>query len=121
MLKRLRYSRAGPVGPRSLPIPCSQSSNLQCRQSLRSVTLREVAERCHVSVATVSAVVNGASWVSQDTRKRVQKAIDKLGYRPNQLARGLKTQRGHAVGVIVSDLTNPFFTEIVRGLAHALR
>lgn len=74
-----------------------------------------------MSIATVSAVVNGASWVSEDTRKRVQRAIDKLGYRPNQMARGLRTRRGHAVGVIVSDLTNPFFTEIVRGLSHALR
>jgi len=74
-----------------------------------------------VSIATVSAVVNGATWVSDDTRRRVQKAIDKLGYRPNQMARGLRTRRGHAVGVIVSDLTNPFFTEIVRGLSHTLR
>jgi len=87
----------------------------------RSATLRDVAEACGVSIATVSAVVNGAAWVSDDTRQRVQDAIDKLRYRPNQLARGLKTRRGYAVGVIVSDLTNPFFTEIVRGLSHALR
>jgi LacI family transcriptional regulator len=87
----------------------------------RSVTLRDVAQRCDVSIATVSAVVNGASWVSEDTRRRVQKAVDTLGYRPNQLARGLKTRRGYAVGVIVSDLTNPFFTEVVRSLSHALR
>src|SRR5438309_11825728 len=87
----------------------------------RSVTLRDVAEHCDVSIATVSAVVNGAAWVSDETRHRVQAAVDQLGYRPNQLARGLKTRRGYAVGVIVSDLTNPFFTEIVRGLSHALR
>src|ERR1043166_6507364 len=87
----------------------------------RSVTLRDVAEDCDVSIATVSAVVNGATWVSDETRRRVQTAVDQLGYRPNQLARGLKTRRGYAVGVIVSDLTNPFFTEIVRGLSHALR
>lgn len=85
------------------------------------VTLRDVAKRCRVSTATVSAVVNGADWVSPPTRARVQRAIDRLGYRPNQFARGLKTQRGYAVGVIVSDLTNPFFTEVVRSLSHALR
>jgi LacI family transcriptional regulator len=85
------------------------------------MTLRDVAEQCDVSIATVSAVVNGATWVSDETRRRVQTAVDQLGYRPNQLARGLKTRRGYAVGVIVSDLTNPFFTEIVRGLSHALR
>ncbi|HKO16459.1 MAG TPA: LacI family DNA-binding transcriptional regulator [Gemmatimonadaceae bacterium] len=88
---------------------------------LRTVTLREVAEECDLSIATVSAVANGAAWVPEDTRRRVQQAIDQLGYRPNQLARGLKTRRGHAVGVIVSDLTNPFFTEIIRSLSHALR
>jgi len=87
----------------------------------QSATLRDVAEACGVSIATVSAVVNGASWVSDETRRRVQESIDSLGYRPNQLARGLKTRRGYAVGVIVSDLTNPFFAEIVRGLSHALR
>lgn len=85
------------------------------------VTLREVAKECDLSIATVSAVANGAAWVPEETRRRVQRAIDHLGYRPNQLARGLKTRRGHAVGVIVSDLTNPFFTEVVRSLSHALR
>ena len=88
---------------------------------MRSVTLRQVAEECGVSIATVSAVVNGAAWVPKDTRARVQLVVDNLGYRPNQFARGLKTRNGYAVGVIVSDLTNPFFTEIIRGLSHSLR
>lgn len=86
-----------------------------------SITLRDVAKRVGVSTATVSAVVNGADWVSTDTRTRVERAVEQMGYRPNQFARGLKTQRGYAVGVIVSDLTNPFFTEIVRSLSHELR
>jgi LacI family transcriptional regulator len=88
---------------------------------LRSVTLRDVAKQCGVSVATVSAVVNGATWVSDATRVRVERVVTRLGYRPNQLARGLRTRSGYAVGVIVSDLTNPFFTQIVRGLSHVLR
>lgn len=88
---------------------------------MRPVTLHDLAKRCNVSTATVSAVVNGADWVSERTRTRVQKAIDAMGYHPNQLARGLKRQEGHAVGVIVSDLTNPFFTQIVRSLSHSLR
>lgn len=87
---------------------------------MRPVTLHDLAKRCSVSTATVSAVVNGAVWVSEITRVRVQSAIDEMGYHPNQLARGLKRRQGHAVGVIVSDLTNPFFTEVVRGLSHAL-
>jgi LacI family transcriptional regulator len=87
---------------------------------MRHVTLHDIAKRCNVSIATVSAVVNGADWVSQRTRDHVQRAIADMGYHPNQFARGLKRQEGHAVGVIVSDLTNPFFTQIVRSLSHAL-
>src|SRR4051812_35381600 len=86
-----------------------------------AVTLRDVAQRCGVSVSTVSAVVNGAEWVSESTRDRVQRAVEEMGYLPNPLARSLKMQRGYAVGVIASDLTNPFFTEVVRSLSHALR
>ena len=74
-----------------------------------------------MSVTTVSAVVNEASWVSDATREHVRRAVAATGYVPNRLARGLKTKRGYAVGVIVSDLTNPFFTEIVRYLGLALR
>jgi LacI family transcriptional regulator len=101
--------------------PSSTRSALALVDTVRPITLREVAKECDVSIATVSAVANGAAWVPDDTRRRIQRAIDQLGYRPNQLARGLKTRRGHAVGVIVSDLTNPFFTEVVRSLSHALR
>lgn len=84
-------------------------------------TLNDVASRCGVSTATVSAVVNGADWVSRPTRERVEAAIEEVGYRPNRIARSLKTGRGYGVGVIVHDLTNPFFTEIVRSLSHTLR
>ena len=90
-------------------------------RGMRPITLHDLARHCNVSTATVSAVVNGAEWVSETTRARVQHAIDEMGYHPNQLARGLKRQQGHAVGVIVSDLTNPFFTQIVRSLSHSLR
>ena len=86
----------------------------------RHITLHDIAKRCEVSIATVSAVVNGADWVTEATRARVQRAVEDMGYHPNQFARGLKKQEGHAVGVIVSDLTNPFFTQIVRSLSHAL-
>ncbi|MEM1042228.1 MAG: LacI family DNA-binding transcriptional regulator [Bacteroidota bacterium] len=84
-------------------------------------TIKDVARDADVSVATVSAVVNGAAWVSAPTRSRVQDTIDRLGYRPNRVAQSLKTRESRAVGVIVSDLTNPFFTEAVRGLQHRLR
>lgn len=84
-------------------------------------TMKDVASRSGVSVATVSAVIHDADWVSESTRTRVQRAIEATNYRPNHIARSLKTRRGYAIGAIVSDLTNPFFTEVVRSLSHALR
>lgn len=85
------------------------------------VTMKKVAEHAGVSIATVSAVINGARWVTEKTRDRVLQSVEATGYRPNGLARGLKTRQSNAIGVIVSDLTNPFFTQIVRTLGRALR
>lgn len=90
-------------------------------RALGSPTLKHVAAHAGVSVATASAVVNGADWVTEETASRVRAAVQALGYRPNRVARSLKTRRVAAVGTIVSDLTNPFFTEVVRALTHALR
>lgn len=84
-------------------------------------TIKDVASAAEVSIATVSAVVNEAEWVSPPTRARVQTVIDRMGYRPNRVARTMRTRRGDAIGVIVSDLTNPYFAEVVRGLQHGLR
>lgn len=86
----------------------------------RKPTVKSVAAEAGVSIATVSAVINGASWVPETTRLRVEDAVRRLGYRPNRLARGLKTSQSYTVGVIVSDITNPFFTEIVRSLGLTL-
>jgi len=91
------------------------------RKGSASPTIRDVAAHCRFSTATVSAVVNEARWVPEETRRRVQDSILALGYRPNRLTRGLKTSQSYTVGVIVSDVTNPFFTDIVRSLGHALR
>lgn len=91
------------------------------RKDSSTPTIRDVAAHCGLSIATVSAVVNEAGWVPNETCKRVQDSILALGYRPNRLARGLKTSQSYAVGVIVSDVTNPFFTDIVRSLGHVLR
>ena len=84
-------------------------------------TIKDVARQCGVSIATVSAVINNADWVPDETRSRVRDVIKKLHYRPNRLAQGLKTRKSFTVGVIVSDVTNPFYTDIVRSLSHELR
>jgi LacI family transcriptional regulator len=75
-----------------------------------------------VSLATVSAVVNDTAYVSPPLKTRVRAAIDELGYRPNLLARSLAKQKSHMLGMIVPDIANPFFPEVVRGAedtAHA--
>jgi len=79
------------------------------------VTLADVAEQAGVSVMTVSRVVNDRPGVGERTRTRVRHAIATLGYRPNIVARGLKAHRSRTIGLIVPDVTNPYFPAIVRG------
>lgn len=79
-------------------------------------TLRDVARRAGVSIATVSYVLNGTRSVSPEVEARVWEAVAALGYRPNRLARGLRRKRTHVLGLIVPDSANPFFAEIARGL-----
>lgn len=68
---------------------------------------------------TVSRVVNRSGPVSEGVRQRVQEAIAELGYTPNRLARGLRSNRTHTVALVVSDITNPFFTTLARGVEDA--
>ncbi|UCH27684.1 MAG: LacI family DNA-binding transcriptional regulator [Trueperaceae bacterium] len=79
-------------------------------------TIREVSRRAKVSISTVSRVVNGTAPVAEKTRHRVLKAIEELDYTPNVLARGLITKRSGGIGVIVNDLTSPFFGSILDGI-----
>jgi LacI family transcriptional regulator len=79
-------------------------------------TIKDVAKQSGVSISTVSAVLNATDWVPDDTKHRVERAIDDLAYRPNRIAQSLKKRRSNAYGIIVSDLLNPYFTEIVSAL-----
>ena len=78
-----------------------------------------VAKEAKVSTATVSAVVNGTAYVSPALKARVEAAVRKLGYQPNLLARSLAKQRSHMLGVIVPDIANPFWPDVVRGAEDA--
>lgn len=82
-------------------------------------TIKDVAKRAGVSVATVSHVINGTRPVSPDTAAKVWKAIKELDYHPNAVARSLRTRVTHVIGVVVSDITNPFFATLVRGAEDA--
>lgn len=76
-------------------------------------TLRDVAQLVGVSPATVSRVLNGYPHISEDVRQNVLEAIDRLGYRPNRVAQRLRAARSNLVGLIVTDITNPFFNLIM--------
>jgi LacI family transcriptional regulator len=87
-----------------------------------SVTIRDVARLAEVHPGTVSRALNEQTraLVNQETAARVLRAADQLGYRPNPIARGLKTNRSYTVGVMIPDLTNPLFPPIVRGIEDQL-
>src|SRR6516225_9378481 len=78
----------------------------------RRVTLVDIAADAGVSRATASLVIRNVSTVAEGTRKRVLKSIKRLGYVYHSGAANLRTQRSNAVGLIVSDITNPFFAEV---------
>ncbi len=77
--------------------------------------IQEVARRAKVSTATVSRTINNPSLVDPKTAKRVWKAIEELRYFPNTQARSLVSGRSRILGLIVSDITNPFFPELIKG------
>ncbi|HEU0055158.1 MAG TPA: LacI family DNA-binding transcriptional regulator, partial [Longimicrobium sp.] len=83
----------------------------------RPITTHDVARRAGVSQATVSLVLGGnpRARVAQATRERVMHAAAELGYRPNMAARSLVRGRSYALGVVVPDLSNPFFLDVVTG------
>jgi LacI family transcriptional regulator len=80
------------------------------------VTMSDVAREAGVSKMTVSRVVNNKGEISSATRQHVLQVITRLGYRPSAIARGLATNRTGALGLIVPDIANPFFSEIARGV-----
>ena len=82
-------------------------------------TIKHVAARAGVSFTTVSHVVNRTRPVSDSARARVERAIAELGYRPSAVARALKTSQTRIVGVLVPNITNPFFSELTRGIEDA--
>jgi len=78
--------------------------------------IHQVAALAGVSIATVSHVINNTRFVSDETRKRVQAAMEEIGYQPNALARSLRRGETKTLGVILPDSSNPYFAEIGRGL-----
>ena len=93
--------------------------NKDSLKTSKAASIYDVARESHVSVFTVSAVVNNKAHVGKKLRERVEAAIRKLNYRPNLLARSLAKQKTHTIGMIVPDIANPFFPMVVRGAEDA--
>jgi LacI family transcriptional regulator len=85
----------------------------------RNTTIRDVARHAGVSIATVSATINGTANVSPALQERVRLAIAAVSYHPDGIARSLKKRATQTLGLIISDITNPFFTALVRGIEDA--
>jgi LacI family transcriptional regulator len=80
------------------------------------LTIKEVAKKANVSTATVSRVLNNNYPVSEKLRLKVLEAVRELNYQPNDIARSLKTKKTHMIGIVVSDITNPYFMQIAKGV-----
>ena len=84
--------------------------------SAHMVSIKDVAEAAGVSTATVSRVLSNGLHVRPEVRERVMEAVERLGYRPNLVARSLRSQQSSTIGLIVSDISTPFFTAISRAV-----
>lgn len=88
---------------------------------MKSVTLKDVARAANVSARTVSNVVNGYQYVAEETRRRVQEACDRLGYRPNLLARNLRSGRSKVIALVVPEIGSPYFGELSQSIIEEAR
>src|SRR5918993_711273 len=82
-------------------------------------TIQDVARTAGVSTATVSRVLSAPEVVAEATRQKVMLAIDLLGYAPNVAAKNLRTLRTEKILVTVPDISNPFFSQVIRGVEEA--
>jgi DNA-binding LacI/PurR family transcriptional regulator len=86
------------------------------KNSTMKVSIKDVARAAGVSHSTVSRALADNPLIAAETRARIQRLAQKMGYTPNAIARGLVTQRTHAIGVIVTSIADPFVSEVVRGI-----
>ena len=82
-------------------------------------TIKDIAKELGISYSSVSRALNGKRGVSDETRKEIEEKAFEMGYQPNDLARGLVNKVSKTIGVIIPDITNPFFSEIVKGIIEA--
>jgi LacI family transcriptional regulator len=88
---------------------------------MKRVTISDVAEYAGVSKSTVSHVINQTRFVEEDTKQRVLEVIETLGYRPSSVARSMVSKRTKTAGLLVSDVGNPFYSEVILGVEETAR
>jgi len=80
------------------------------------ITIEDIANKAGVSIATVSRVINGSKPVSNELRLKVMSAIDECNFKPNALAKGLVTRTTNIIGIVLPDIGNPVFGNLIKGL-----
>jgi len=83
---------------------------------MKRITITDVAKRAGVSKSTVSHVLNQTRFVEEETRRKVSTTIEELGYRPSNIARSLVSKRTKTAGLLISDVGNPFYPDVIRGV-----
>jgi len=81
------------------------------------INIRDIAKAAKVSSTTVSRVLNGSGYVKEETKSEVLKVIKELNYTPSAVARSLSKNETNTIGVIVPDIQNPFFGEVIKGIS----
>src|SRR6516225_8027864 len=99
----------------------SASTMTRTRRKTRAVTIIDIASSAGVSKSTVSLVLKRSPLVREETRQRVTRAMDALGYVYNRGAASLRRARADVVGMVINDLSNPFFAELAIGIERALQ
>lgn len=85
---------------------------------MTKLTIKDIAREAGVSTATISRVLNNSGYVSQDVKLQVLEVIKRMNYQPNAIARSLKQEKSRSVGIVLPDMTNPYFMEIARAIQH---
>jgi len=117
--------KPGPLQSEALLLDDAGTAKMVKRSSSKSsaVTMRDVANASGFSPATVSIVLNNAPlarYIAPATKKKIEESARKLGYRPNAMARFLRSKRTNSVGLMFTDITDPFCTPILRGIENSL-
>lgn len=91
------------------------------KRLIKKVSIKDIAQEAGVAISTVSHVINKTKYVEDKTKERVNKAIKKLNYRPDIIARGLRTKSTRTIGVLLPDISQPFYAQVVKGIEEAAR